>query len=388
MKAPSSPQIPLIPIIILTALLILFVGNALLVSLDRPWRPAASRWAEPVTEWTGVIHVHTRYSDGSGTVESVALAAEKAGADFVIITDHNDERSYAEAGYRHGVLVLAGDERSTEKGHMLVIGAPGIEGRDADRVAEEADRAGGIAIVSHPFGRRSWEGAVPPFARGYEIINADSEWRDDSPLELISSLLALPVLPRAPWNRLIDRPTRNLTEFDFLSLLRPIVPIASVDAHAAIEIFKGKLLPFPSYEAIFSGPRTHVLLDRPPTGDGTVDTRLVIEALRAGRVFLGHDGLGESRGFLFQVSAGDIVAGPGESITAESAEIIVQIPLPGETRIRVFRDGLLWKEGRGPRYRTSAGPGVYRVEIVQVRRTDRPWIFSAPIRIISELSSD
>src|SRR5690606_25643630 len=38
---------------------------------------------------TGVIHVHTRYSDGAGTVRRVAQAAVRAGLDFVIVTDHD-----------------------------------------------------------------------------------------------------------------------------------------------------------------------------------------------------------------------------------------------------------------------------------------------------------
>ena len=35
------------------------------------------------------LHMHTRYSDGSGTHRYIATAALKAGVDVVIVTDHN-----------------------------------------------------------------------------------------------------------------------------------------------------------------------------------------------------------------------------------------------------------------------------------------------------------
>ncbi len=36
-----------------------------------------------------MLHIHTRASDGSGTVADVMTAAEKAHLSFVAITDHN-----------------------------------------------------------------------------------------------------------------------------------------------------------------------------------------------------------------------------------------------------------------------------------------------------------
>ena len=35
------------------------------------------------------LHMHTRYSDGSGRHKDIAAAAFKAGVDVVIVTDHN-----------------------------------------------------------------------------------------------------------------------------------------------------------------------------------------------------------------------------------------------------------------------------------------------------------
>ena len=35
------------------------------------------------------LHMHTRYSDGSGTHKDIVRAAFQAGVDVVIVTDHN-----------------------------------------------------------------------------------------------------------------------------------------------------------------------------------------------------------------------------------------------------------------------------------------------------------
>src|SRR5262249_48961903 len=38
----------------------------------------------------GAMHIHTRRSDGTGTIDQVAAAAAQAGLSFVITTDHGD----------------------------------------------------------------------------------------------------------------------------------------------------------------------------------------------------------------------------------------------------------------------------------------------------------
>ena len=76
------------------------------------------------------LHVHTHYSDGTGSHQDIADAALKAGLDAVIVTDHNllaldHERYYARGDQK--VLLLVGEEihdqnRVPEKNHLLVFG--------------------------------------------------------------------------------------------------------------------------------------------------------------------------------------------------------------------------------------------------------------------------
>lgn len=54
-----------------------------------------------------MIHVHTRRSDGAGTIDDVAAAAARAGLQFVILSDHGDGTGMREPpSYRSGVLCI------------------------------------------------------------------------------------------------------------------------------------------------------------------------------------------------------------------------------------------------------------------------------------------
>ena len=59
------------------------------------------------------LHMHTRYSDGTGSHADIASAALRAGLDAVIVTDHNVLVQGIEGYVRQGrrrVLVLVGEE--------------------------------------------------------------------------------------------------------------------------------------------------------------------------------------------------------------------------------------------------------------------------------------
>lgn len=49
-------------------------------------------------EYTGAIHVHSIFSDGSGDINEITQYANESGLDFVILTDHNTLRALHE-GY-------------------------------------------------------------------------------------------------------------------------------------------------------------------------------------------------------------------------------------------------------------------------------------------------
>lgn len=77
--------------------------------------PAALVDGSPVTgprfRALGVVHVHTNLSDGRGSPADVVEAGRHAGADFIVVTDHNrvDQAIFSQLSRKPGdPLVILG----------------------------------------------------------------------------------------------------------------------------------------------------------------------------------------------------------------------------------------------------------------------------------------
>src|SRR5882672_10719341 len=71
-----------------------------------------------------VAHVHSTYSDGTATVPELLGAARDAGADAVLLADHDTlgARRDGWEGMHDGVFLLVGTEVSPKQGHYLAFG--------------------------------------------------------------------------------------------------------------------------------------------------------------------------------------------------------------------------------------------------------------------------
>ena len=138
--------------------------------------PAEAKW------YRGDLHMHTIYSDGSGTPTEVAVAAIEAGLDFFGITDHNRAQTpvgLVPQGDGWPVMV-PGVEVTTYAGHFNVWGTdtwydfrePTAEG--LQRAVEEALADGGTVSLNHPrpYGPE-WE---YPEVTGFHAIEAWNGW--------------------------------------------------------------------------------------------------------------------------------------------------------------------------------------------------------------------
>jgi DNA polymerase (family X) len=81
------------------------------------------------TDLRGFLHCHTRYSDGSNTVEELALAARAAGYAWIGITDHSQAAAYA-GGLRADDLARQADEIDDVNGR--IDGIRVLKGVEAD----------------------------------------------------------------------------------------------------------------------------------------------------------------------------------------------------------------------------------------------------------------
>jgi len=345
------------------------------------------------------LHMHTRYSDGSGTHKDIAQAAIQNNLDAVIVTDHNVLVQGVEGYYRFArsrVLLLVGQEvhdqdRDPQKNHLLVFNA----NRDLALLADDPQTlingvrdAGGICFIAHPKDPEapafketdiSWEAWDVQNYTGIELWNGLSELKTVVPTKLHGAFYAF--LPQFIGHGPIPETLQRWD--DLLTSGRPIVAIGGSDAHA-LDMHMGPIhrVIFP-YEFHFRTVNTHVFIPEPLTGDVPTDKKMIYEALSAGRCFVAYDLPMSTRGFTFKAKGLEQEVIMGEEISVKGG-VTLQAHLPTQAEIRLIKDGKqigVWKKSYAFTY-SATEPGVYRVEVHRnYLGKKRGWIYSNPIYV-------
>jgi len=345
------------------------------------------------------LHMHTRYSDGSGLHKDIAAAAFKAGVDVVIVTDHNILVNGFEGYYKEKnkkILMLIGEEvhdqaRDPQKNHLLVFGANremATFAENPQHLINQVRDSGGLAFLAHPDDPEakafketdiSWEDWSVQNYTGIELWNALSELKTVVPTKLHGAFYALfPAL-------VAHQPIPNtITKWDeLLSYGRPVVAIGGSDAHALLlnlgPIYR---VIFP-YEFHFRTVNTHTLLSEPLSGDVNTDRTLIYKAMAAGHCFVGYDMPAPTRGFRFTAQGRDASATMGDEIPAKGG-VTLQVKLPSAAEILLLKEGQViqtWKNQTAGTHITTE-PGVYRIEAYRrYLGKRRGWIYSNPIYV-------
>lgn len=338
----------------------------------------------------GNIHMHTIYSDGTGTHHDVAAAAARAGLDFVIVTDHNVHVGQFE-GWHGGVLLLVGEEvhnpACESASHFLVLNARegmAAYGDDPQRLINQVRARGGLGFIAHPFEHSGTFSREPEInwadwgVEGYtglEIWNYMSEFKSyiSDPLTALLAVLAPRLFIRGPY-------AETLHKWDELLAKQRVYAIGGSDAHAntyGMGPLKRQVF---GYEKLFRAVNTHVFLPQPWSGESDQDAQMVYAALATGRSFVAYDALCPARGFRFTAEHRDDLYTLGDEFEATGA-VRFRVQAPAGARLRLMQNGFCVAQTMGDELvHVSRAPGVYRVE---AHRFDlfrwRGWIYSNPI---------
>src|SRR4051794_2605309 len=257
-----------------------------------PWKIRGMR--EPLLyDMACVVHLHSTFSDGTGTVPQIVAAGARAGVDVVLLTDHNTRAGAVYEGWHWSVLLLVGEEDTPAgRDHTLVFGY-------------------GLAFAAHPFSRGSRRfrrlsqgmphtGLSDPGLTGIELWSFVTDTA-----ERVGSVREGLLFAAAPLRVLRHPPAENVVEWDRMCLSRRVVALGGLDAHQiGVRMFGRVPLRLMGYARSFRQLRTHVLVEEPPSGSLDADRALVYDALREGRCYIAVDALAPARGFTFWASEG------------------------------------------------------------------------------------
>jgi PHP domain len=335
---------------------------------------------------TCVVHVHSTYSDGTGSVPQIAEAAKRAGVDVVLLTDHDTfaAKRAGEERWYGDVLVLVGEEVSpTDRDHFLAFGIETEISRrlSGPEICDAVRAAGGFGFAAHPFSRGS-ERFKRPGIKFLEPACLDGielwSFLNDTG-ERVRGFADLARMILTPQRAIGGPPEGNLRGWDRLCQTRRVVAIGGIDAHQFGLRVAGRVpLRLMGYARAFKQLHTHVVVDEPLTRELEPDRARVYDALREGRCYIANDQVAEARGFAFWADA-DAGARhiPMGTETAFAAGITLHARAPQAAHIRLLRDGAVVAEADAAElHQPVEGPGVYRIDVAV---GDRPWIYANPI---------
>ena len=372
-----------------------FLIDGFLLIQSQSKRVGLSSTSDYPLRYSGVIHVHSLYSDGGGTVDDIIESGHKTGLDFIILTDHDtlQARLDGKQGYHSDILLIVGEEVNTSSGHLLSLGV-GYHVQQKGPLGlplllDKISKAGGVSLIAHPTGRRPWIDWTVDNVDGLEIFNADTAWRDDNILELIRALFFLPIMPLEAFNSLIDRPSKSIQLWLNHSQQTRLSIVGSAYAQERIPIWQDLALPFPSYEDLFGLIRTYVITEVELTGDSVVDEDILLNSIRRGSCYVVLEGYETAPGFSFDFNVGAETFPMGARTKYKAGgQIEVVAPSSGAIRIKLYRNGKVLAETDEQKLLIDVpGPGLYHAEVYQLRsnyylkESLRIWIISNSIML-------
>ncbi len=341
--------------------------------------------------YSGVIHIHSTYSDGSRNIPDIAAIANELDIDFLLFTDHNTLKPKFDGleGWYDKVLVGIGCEINdiSDQNHYLAF--------DIDEevswklppkeYVKKVCELGGFGFVAHPDEKRTAMPEYPIYPwtvwdsdsfNGIEIWNQMSEWMEG--LNHLNKFYRF-IHPR---KSVAEPKKETLKKWDALNLNRKVAGIGGVDAHGHIYKLWGLFrITIFRYKVLFRTIRTHVLLKDDLTKGSAAqkNIHLIYDALKQAQCYVSNVALGNANGFRMIAFSNDEETTVGGTIRLCNS-LRLRVSVAGGDKTRLIHNGDISKERKGAETEfVLSQKGVYRVEVYKDKRA---WIFSNHIRVI------
>ncbi len=359
----------------------------------------------------GVIHVHSQYSNGGGSMDDIGQAAQDLGLDFVVVTDHDTLRSKREGGektYGNSDLFIE-SEISTSAGHLLCF----LPARETTVPLDAALKdlcwkhyTGSethpeiFTITAHPNHPRIPWTRLERFAEGTEPINLDVLWRahwEDSAFSFFFSVVLYPFQNYIGVLRMLSFPEKDRKSWDTMNTLSTgHFGILGSDAHSLVKLNDQLKLRWPSYRETFL-MGTNVVFGNDTSADFATRKRLLYEDIRQGKSAMLFRTVGEFPGNDWVIECGKEKGRAGSRLRYQHKECTATIQVPSDhpfgTVIRLYRNGELVAENSDASRPLSLPinrPGTYRVEVWSRARTRLgvflrdlvPYVFYNPLYVL------
>lgn len=338
-------------------------------------------------EYRAALHVHSRFSDGTGSVPQIVEQAKRAGLDVLWLTDHDTRRAeeWPGAGYDGHLLLLVGAEITPPTNHYLVFGDGDLVSTEQplQTIIDTMAQQGGLGFIAHPNDPGNPTARLPSYRwsdrsvdgfTGLEIWNHVSDWSRQ-----IHSFVGGVWAALHPFSGLETAAPDTLSLWDEWGARRRVVGVGGTDAHAAhVGFWPLRLTLFPYY-ASFSAIRTHFYTREPLADDWRTAQNQLLEALAEGRVAVVNAVCGRELGFRFwaESDASERIPMGGEMAFQGGWSLRGLSPIP--VAWEVWRSGERVAELEGTLLQTPlTGPGVWRV-VLRRGAHHGVWIYSNPI---------
>jgi len=338
----------------------------------------------------GALHIHTHYSDGSGTVEAVAYAAQQAGLEWIIITDHDTLDGRPEQGWHSDVLTIIDQEITPFHNHFLAFNLDHVvsSALAPQQFIDHTYQNGGFGVIAHPDEQQyndfkglyrwdDWNVNSPTQSAGrsigIELWNFMSDWGEHLTPRNKEFLYLFP-------RRGLSGPTKaTLDWWDALNVAgKRTFGIFGVDAHAFLRPSPfGRLQVFP-YDWTFRTLTNYLWLPEPLPSSTVQAMRMVYGALAQGRSYMVNRMDGDCPNLEFYAFRGAERWYAGDIASLRNGPVTLKINLGVNAPLRLIHNGQVRSEATRELLVNINESGVYRVES---RKRALPWLYTNPIYI-------